>query len=122
MGGDCTGAFDFDPLITIASATDANSAAPLRNLTLSAFSINGNTIGIAQLKTVSRNVVVTADSLQCAVSCAFSGTEGLYSFIASAQGYTPKLVSIDARYTYSKEGCTTKAKGGPVLSISLSRS
>ena len=134
VGAACGGAEDTagpcyvgyeEPLFTVASAVDARTGAPLRQVVLRSYSFDGDpTLGPDYLTEflglTPRNVTASGGTLLCDIACAFGAAEGRYALTFGAPGYRDTTLTLDARYARFTGGCPAMRSGGVVLRLELS--
>lgn len=96
------------PLFFVQSATDSETGAALGEITLSAFTFEGEEVAAEQIFELDEtygaygdsSAEVVGDAVLCSAPCGFgySAPEGAYTFTVSARGYTPKPVAVEATY------------------------
>ena len=119
LAGPCYVGYD-DPVLTIASATDGVSSAPIAQLTISNISVDGIAIDLRTVTVPISNAQVTGNSVRCTVPCGFSTQQGTYSATLSAVGYQPAALAVAASYqTVTGGGCPAIYSGGKHTSVIL---
>lgn len=118
LAGPCVHQF-LSPVLTIEAVSGSNTAGSLSKVTLNQVVIGGVPVSAETLAQVSSNVLVDGGSLRCTLPCAFGTTEGIYTFVASADGYKPTDVSVEARYTAFIGGCPSINSGSVNVTIAL---
>jgi hypothetical protein len=116
--GPCVHQF-LSPVLAIVSVSDSNTGGGLSKVTLGQLAIDGVPVRAETVAEMSSNVVVDGGLLQCTVPCAFGTQEGIYTFVASAAGYKPADVSVEAQYTTFIGGCPSSSSGSVNVSIVL---
>lgn len=96
------------PLFFVQSATDGKTGAAVGEITLSAFTLEGEEVPAEQIFEldatygvyVDSSAEVLGDTVLCTAPCGFgySAPEGSYTFTVSAQGYTPEPLAVEASY------------------------
>lgn len=126
MDGPCVVTYE-DPLLTIASVSNAQTGAPVSQVRLRDIRFRGNRVNdlqyLTQTSAPARGVTVQGQELVCNVSCAFGADEGVYTFVVSQAGLRDTLVSVDAKYANRRSqpgGCPTTLSGGIALQLRLS--
>lgn len=131
----CTGASDPDDCIQtdvledgvvhITAARDLRTSAPIPEVRLSEFAVEGNLLpSLGDLLVAVPEVGITvrgpaSDTLSCTPECAFGRRQGVYAFTATAPGYRPTRVQVDARFDRVVRGCPVRASGGTRAAITL---
>ena len=113
-----------DPLVTVQSAKDSATGAPIPQLLLHSFTVRAIpqvARDIAVVPPTSR-VALRGDTLVCAVVCGFGTLEGPWSFTATASGYLPRTVQATGTYPRFDGGCPSSNSGTVSLNIRLVRS
>ena len=64
-------------------------------------------------------VQIRGDTLFCQATCGFSFNEGGYQFTASADGFAPRPVAVDARYQEFDGGCPSSSQGSTRITLTL---
>ena len=62
---------------------------------------------------------IQGDTLFCQATCGFSFDEGRYQFNASATGFDPRPVAVDARYQDFDGGCPSSNRGSTRITVTL---
>ena len=113
VAGPCAIFFN-DPVLMISGASDSSTQSPIPEVELSAITVDGRLLDARVLAlSPSKNVRQTANGLACTLPCGFSVTEGKYTMTATAVGYRPASVQLEAKY-----GSVVKASGGCPTTVS----
>jgi hypothetical protein len=110
-----------DPVLALTTATDAASGARITPLFLTAVSVGGQVQPIGYLLATAFGAREQDDTLVCDVPCGFGTSEGRYAFTASAVGYAPRAIAVDARFARFEGGCPSFNEGSTRTSVALPR-
>jgi hypothetical protein len=112
-----------DPVLAVTAATDEASRAPVTPVFITGVTVGG------QLQPPSFLLIPPAfgaraqgDTIVCGVPCGFGTSEGRYAFVASAPGYAPRTIAVDARFARFDGGCPSFNEGSTRTAIALPRS
>lgn len=108
-----------EPVVTISSAVNSSSIAPVSDVTLTNISLDGLPADLRVLAFLSSNIQVAGTTLVCKVPCSFSTTEGNYAMSVSAAGYQVAALSFVAKYSNFIGGCPATYSGSRSVSVSL---
>ena len=121
-GGPCEATVE-DALFDIRSARNAETDAPISQLLLTEFLIEGEAPAEVAflLGEHARNVMVSEEGLGilCTVPCAFGNVAGIYTFSVVAEGFQTQRASYDATYAEVETGCPSSADQGLELDVRL---
>lgn len=82
----------------------------------------GSVLNPNPLSSITTNITVSGDTLQCTTPCSFGSMPGEYRFSVSAQEYRPDTVQLVAEHAGSEGGCPSRSFGGTQeVIIELSR-
>jgi hypothetical protein len=119
-GGPCVHTYR-DPVLAVTRATDGATGARIAPLFLTAVTVGGQAPGVSYLLTTAFGARAQGDTIVCDVPCGFGTSEGRYGFTASATGYAPRLITVDARFARFDRGCPSSNAGSTETSVSLPR-
>lgn len=119
-GGPCIHTYR-DPVLAITAATDAAAGASIAPLFITGVTVGGQAQPVGYLLATAFGTRAQGDTIVCGVPCGFGTSEGRYGFTASATGYAPRPITVDARFARFEGGCPSFNEGSTETSVSLPR-
>ena len=118
-GGICVHEYE-DPLVTIASAQEANTQFPLSQIHIDNIRLEGNLINLnnfSQENITNLSLDPDGNGGYCTIPCAFLEGEGQVSFNVSANGYQTRTITFEGEYENLEGSCPSFSSGGVMLNL-----
>ena len=119
-GGPCIHTYR-DPVLAVTAATDGATGARIAPLFITSLTLGGQAQVVSYVMTTAFGTRAQGDTIVCDVPCGFGTSEGHYRFTASATGYAPRLITVDARFARFDGGCPSFNAGSTETAVSLPR-
>lgn len=112
-----------DPVLAIITASDAVTGARVSPLLITDVTAGGLPQSVGLLMALTNfGVEARGDTIVCGIPCGFGTREGAYDFTASAPGYAPRRVSVEASFARFHGGCPSYNAGSTRTGVRLTRS